>query len=174
MKQFIHLQSGLVKVCNVKPHSYTAVDEDWNIIKQKYNCILTYSRKPAGKPEWCWHGRSIFTTCRLVRGHIYSLSLTQSMQTHLHWNVFLLIQSHYAACAPVIFSPCHNDMPHELVLLPPGLVSDLLKKLPIKSTITARISSLVLRWGWGICELHPSFGVLYLNGHARCTWKNLN
>lgn len=28
--------------------------------------------------------------------------------------------------------------------------------------------------GLGMCELHASFGVFYLNGYARCTWKNLN
>lgn len=78
------------------------------------------------------------------------------------------------ASAPVAFPPCRGDIPYELGLLPPGLVSNLLKKLPINSRRTARISSVVLIQVLGVCEFNVSFGVLYLSGHARCTWKNLS
>jgi len=78
------------------------------------------------------------------------------------------------ACASVTFPPCRGDIPCKLGLLPPGPVSNLLKKLPINSRRTARISSMVLSPVLGLCRFNVSFGVLYLNGHARGTWKNLS
>lgn len=77
------------------------------------------------------------------------------------------------ACAPVKFPPHCGDIPYELGLLPSELVSNLFKELPINSRRTARVPSVVLSKVLGLHEFNVSFGVLYLNGHTRCTWKNL-
>lgn len=97
------------------------------------------------------------------------------MQPHCHCNCFSSwLKEVTLACAPVTFSPRRGDIPYELGLLPPGLVSILLKKLSINSRRTARILGMGLSQVLGVCEFNISFGVLYLNGHARCTWKHLS
>lgn len=61
-------------------------------------------------------------------------------------------------CAPVTLPPRCGDILDELGLLPPGLVPNLLKKLPINSRRIARISSMVLSQVLGVCEFYVSFG----------------